>query len=142
MQVISKKDYSRVHLERDASADGDINGINFAEWSAEKRIELKSNSLSSRNLHIDGDLTIVPGINFETGRSTGFQLTSNDVTRLLAKALLLNATKLPSTFRGTIKFDSVGVDENTQVGLINRVPPAEWLTRNSEIGRASCRERV
>ena len=53
---------------------------------------------------------------------------SYDISLLLSKTLTLDATRLPDSFRGTLRFGSVQVQGNTQVRTINRISPSQWLT--------------
>lgn len=112
-------------MGEDAKAHGLIDGIDLNNWSHEKKIELKKNRIRVGTFAPHGTLSLDQGFTME--RYGRLYIEDSDVTRLLQKALLLNATKLSSGFRGTVNFDSLIVLGNSEVRTVNRVSPSDWL---------------
>lgn len=137
LQIIANKKLNEITLSRNAIAFDLVDGINLTNWSPVKRIELNSNNYNFQNMKINGELTISPGIliDFERSRVSTFQMASNDVAKLLSKALLLSATSLPSFFNGKIIFQNLDVLGETTLTRVNTISPnTDWLlnTQNTK----------
>jgi len=126
VQKVGNKVLEDLHLEKDSEVRGLVDGVNLTNWSHEKRIQLNQNRLRVGTFAPKGILHIPKGIHTEKyGR---FFFEGEDVSRLLQNSLLLNATELPYTFRGSISFDSLQVLGNSELRTINRLSPLDWLT--------------
>jgi hypothetical protein len=126
LQLIGNKGIESIYLEKDSRASGLIDGVNLNGWSHEKYIELSESRLRIGRFTTKGSMSVPKGIYIEKyGR---FYQGTYDISLLLSKALTLEASKLPDSFRGILRFGSARVEGNTQVRTVNRISPSQWLT--------------